>query len=464
MRDIFVAFLAGFALLGSLANTSITASAQTITIGGDDGQVMKILGRNGYTDARIVKRGLTIIRAEACKGADKYRVKISVLGKITSTNKIGTCAVAATFSPRDAEAMLLREGFTQPKANARETDIYATACRGQRKVEFSVSPHSGKIQFRRAIGKCTQTAAQPVRPVQPSDNDDVADRIARQLTDQGYRRVVVTDAELPRYGAEACRDNDRVRLVMNRRGRIRSERIIGKCERQFDPDNMTAVLEKKGYDRIKAVETRRPPYIANACKGADKMEIVIGRFGRLRDERRIGPCATPIDPAKMANVLSKEGFDRVRVLRSNRTPYLAEACKGTTLVELTVGRYGKIRKEERVGRCASPATEASLQEKLEGDGYLNINLARKNNGWRAEVCREENKMAIRFDAYGDVVRERNIGECKSQTVLDVLKNLENRGAKKTSMQIVGCFKGTQYRWMFDRLGNRTGRERLGGCR
>ena len=62
------------------------------------------------------------------------------------------------------------------------------------------------------------------------------------------------------------------------------------------------------------------------------------------------------------------------------------------------------------------------------------------------------KVAIRIDAYGDVIRERNIGQCVSKSVLDILKTLEGRGADKTSLQVIGCYKNSKYRWSFDRPG------------
>lgn len=450
MARIFALFL--LILIASLAQP-LSASAQTITLGGDDELIFRLLRSNGYENPRVTKRGLTIIRTEACRGADKYQIKVSILGKITSTKKVGACDIApqrVRFDRGAAQAALEQAGYTQIKTEQQGRRIAATACRENRRYQMTFN-RRGELADRQDIGRC---AAEGLSGTE----------IVEALRRQGYRRVVVTDDQLPRYIAEACRDNERLRIELNRRGQIRTERRIGNCRNRLDPASISALLEKNGYERIEVIERRRPPYVARACnKANDKIEITIGRFGQLRQENRIGTCLTAINPANLVGVLEKNGYNRVRILRGNRTPYLTEACKQTALVELTVDRYGRVSKEERVGRCASPVTEAELTTKLTEQNYVATTLTRLNDGWRAVTCRDDEKIRIRFNPYGDILRERKIGECPSQSVLQLLKTLESRGAKQTGIYVEGCFKGTKYRWSFDRLGNRTDRARIGGC-
>ena len=448
------------ALACATAGWSGSAQSQTVNvqIGGSDRDVIRFLRANGFTQPRVVGRKLTIIRAEACRGNDRLLVKVSILGKITSTTKIGSCgqpaqptqnATTRTITEEDAAALMVAQGFTSPYTIPATNAIYGTACRGLEKHEFNISLQ-GKIVFSRVIGKCPERGLRE-------------EQITKILTTDGYTRVVITDSELPRYVAEGCRNGDRIRVTMNRRGRIRSERRIGDCGRQFNPANLAQMLEDNGYERVQPVQTRRPPYIAEACKGAERVEVSVGRFGRIRDENRIGTCRVPVDPANLAGLLKDEGYDRVRPLRTNRAPYLVEACKGTDLVELRIGRFGRIRNQDRVGRCAPPVTLADLKKKLVEQGFMNVSVVQSNNIYVAKLCQDENQIELRVDAYGDITRERKIGTCKSQTAIDVLKTLEARGAEEVSISVEGCFKGRKYRWLFDRLGNRTGRERIGSC-
>ena len=429
-----------------------TAMAQSITIGGNDQQILQMLEARGYTNMRITNRGLTLIRAEACRGEDKYLVKVSILGRITSEIKTGSCPAirAGRFTKDDAVAVLKKNGFDKVSAIESGVAIIAKACKNNRRTEFSFN-RRGKIKGQKNLGRCTVPAL-------------TAEQIREKLRNEGYRRIVITDNKPPRYVAEACQKRQRIRIEMNNRGVIRSERRIGECGRQFNPDNIVSHLEKQDFDRVEVIDRRRPPYIAMACKGTDRLEVEIGRYGRVRNARRIGECRRFIGSDQLVSFLEEKGYDRVRVLRGNRAPYIAEACKSLGLMELTIGRYGRIRNEERVGRCAPPVTEDSLSARLTDQGYSNVKVSRKRGGgWDAEMCREENKITIRFDAYGDILRERSAGKCVSKTVLDVLKTLESRGAEATRLLIEGCYRGTKYNWSYDRLGNRIGRTAIGGC-
>ena len=354
-------------LVGGLAAPSIT-SAQTITLGGDDQEIFRVLRANGYTNPRVTNRGLTIIRTEACKGADKYQVKVSILGRITSEKKVGECPVVrpARFTRQDANDLLQQEGYRQIQTSRNGNLIVATACRNNNKTRFSFN-RRGRITDRKSLGTCA---------VQGLTRQQIVNVLRRE----GYKRIVVTDAELPRYLAEACRDNERVRVDLNRRGVVRSERRIGDCREQLDPNKIAQHLQAQGFKRVEVIERRRPPYIAHACRANDKLELTVGRYGRIQNETRIGPCRRPIDPANLASLLEKRNYDRIQVLRGTRTPYLVEACKGRVLVELTVGRFGQITKEDRVGRCAPPVTEKSLSAKLAKLNYMNVSIKRRGTG------------------------------------------------------------------------------------
>ena len=80
MTHRFASYFAIVSLLFFSVFTTLPTHAQSITLGGDDDLIYRVLRDNGYTRGRIVKRKLTIVRAEACKGRDKYLVKISILG------------------------------------------------------------------------------------------------------------------------------------------------------------------------------------------------------------------------------------------------------------------------------------------------------------------------------------------------------------------------------------------------
>lgn len=394
-----------------------TAQAQNLSIGNTDRLVAETLRRNGYTETRVTRRGLTIIRAQACRDGKKYLVKVSILGKITSSQEIGSCAVAQAprpapqpapvFGAQQAIQFLRDQGLTDVSAESVPGGgAVALGCTGGRYTELTFN-RQGSISNRRPLRLCDNGRAVAERPaVRPAPQQQASlstQELRAALRRQGYRRIEITDGEAPRYGAEACNGEERVRLTMNQRGNVRRERTIGQC--------------------------RQPVNVADL-------------------------------PAK----LSAAGYDRIRLLRRDRPPYLAEACKGANLMELTINRFGETRKEDRVGRCAVPVTKETLTTNLAKAGYFNIEVSKTNDRWVATYCNEESRTQSTYDRYGEAGSSRVTGACTSATVLNVLKNLENRGATKTSIAVTGCFKNTEYRWIFDRLGNRTGRERTGrGC-
>ncbi len=383
------ALIAGIMSLGLLSPMGLTsASAQTIEIGGDN-MVYGVLNNSGYDQIKITKRSFTIIRAEACKGRKKYRVKVSILGKITSASEIGSC--------RRAQAGL---------------DVN---------------------ELRRIIRR------------------------------EGYRRVDVINDTPPFYTAEACREGQRYRLRLNSRARIEAARPVGRCRSQITKQGLKTALENSGYTRIEIGSLERAPYVVRACKDDDLMELAIGERGNIRRQQRIEACRREIAPNRVARILERAGYNRVNMLRSNRAPYLAEACKGADLMEVRINRYGDIVRDERVGRCNIEITEQDLLGKLKEAGYFAANVSRNGKRWQVEACREDNQYQLIYSAFGKQLNARRLGNCRSATALEILSNLEKRGARNTQLFVEGCFRNSRFRWSFDRLGNRTDRRKVGNC-
>ena len=445
MRSIL--FAAVLATTTLTAGSSFMGSAEAQKISNSPRAIAEFLGARGYSDVKVVKQGFTITTAEACKGPDKFKIKISVLGQVKSAVKIGSCATV--FGPQQIANQLQDKGYSQIDARVEGNRVVALACRNNSKYRLTYA-RDGKLLSRYRFGRCQANDA--LSPKQVAD----------ALSSQGYNRITFIDDQLPRYVAEACIGNDRVRLELNRRANIRTERRIGRCAGSIAPSQLSAVLEDRGFKRISITQGRTAPYRAEACRNNDRLEVVINRYGEIVRETRLGECRRRIEANQLPDFLADQGYDRVKILRS-RIPYIVEACQNNTLVELTIGRFGKIREEQRVGRCAAPVTEAVLLDGLKTDGYIILDSKRNQNGrFAVEACKGTTRYDLIFSRYGEEVRKRVNGECQSQSVLDVLSTLESRGAEQVNIFVEGCFRNRKYRWEFDRLGNRTGRTRLPG--
>ena len=72
-------------------NIAQQANAQSVTINRDDGAIARFLQERGFRDVVITRRKFTSTEAEACKGNDKFALKVNLLGEISRQNRIGSC-------------------------------------------------------------------------------------------------------------------------------------------------------------------------------------------------------------------------------------------------------------------------------------------------------------------------------------------------------------------------------------
>ncbi|MEL6289819.1 MAG: hypothetical protein AAFQ35_13700, partial [Pseudomonadota bacterium] len=93
--------------------------------------------------------------------------------------------------------------------------------------------------------------------------------IRRRLQGDGFSQITFTDRRLPVYVAEACRNGNRVRLEINRRGQVRDRRRIGRCgaadpapTQQAALPEIRRTLQRDGFSQITFTDRRLPVYVA----------------------------------------------------------------------------------------------------------------------------------------------------------------------------------------------------------
>ncbi len=386
------AFLAAAVLASPVAIPQVASAQGTLA---DEEGIRAQLRAQGYRQLKVVQRRFSLVNFEGCRGERKYLVKVNLLGIVTSRTDLGACPTA--FSLEQAVAAMRKDGYSEIDARRDGRRFIGNGCRNGR-IDDVIFNRRGKIISRERVGRCGGPAKTP--------NQIIAD-----LRKRAILRVKFTDDKLPRYVAEACIAQDRVELVMNRRGDIRSQRRIGSCPEYVSPRNMAAIAGKLGYRNVRVTQGSRAPYVSEACIRDDKVQIVITRYGDLQAEKKIGSCPRPRQPVNVAqvrNILKDKGYRQPRLIGARKAPFLMEACKGRELYEVTVARFGGIRKEEVVGRCDGKPKPSSV------------------------------------------------------TTAKLLETLESRGASDLELFVEGCFRNRRYRWSFDRQGERQGRDRLPG--
>ncbi len=374
---------------GSVSHSNELQLAQfKLILGTSDKRIRRTMRDNGYTEVEIKHRGLTKALADGCKNGARFRVEIRPSGRIRSADKIGDC-----------------------------------------------------------------------RP--PISIGDARERIR----DRGYRRIEIEERGDVPFVATGCRRGSRYAINVNRYGDVDVGKKLGSCGRRLSQDDMRVRLRKEGYDRIEfLVDRSGRRTLAEACRKGGRFELVLNRRGRIVDEKRIGRCASPIRPRDLVAHLEGLGYDRVDVTDRQLPRYQADACRGTTRFELVVGRYGKVRRETRVGRCPPPIDERGLRRLMTRNGFSKIQLVSTNtNEYSTIACQKNNRMSVRFSRYGEVIDQKRLGSCVSPRIEQIIDKLSANGVTKSTIHIEGCRGRNRVRFTYNEYGEQLDRERIGRC-
>ena len=387
MQKMFAKMLAVVMLAGLMNSFGVHfGAAQIVQLGGSDGDIKAMLTAQGYDRIDVVERGLSSATYQACLGADRMQLKVYWDGRINAPQKIGGC-----------------------------------------RIQISV------------------------------------EQAARLLEKRGYDRVSVEDRG-GSYTAVACKQGTRVRVEISMNGDIGAERVLGRCEAELTPADLTAVLEAEGYDRIEFKARQGQRLTALACLDDERFELVLSRSGEIIDSRSVGECERAITAADLPSLLAKKGYDRVVVTDPRLPRYKVEACRAASRVELIVNRYGEVRDEVRIGACPPPATSADITEGLRVEGYKQIKVTDNGPaGFVATACKNQRRHEFLFNRYAEVVKERELGRCSALSMTEVLEGLKAGGLNKLSIFAEGCRAGRRVRVLLNEFGEEVSRERIGPC-
>lgn len=329
------------------------------------------------------------------------------------------------------------------------TKAQAEGCRNGKRYKVEIS-FEGRIRKEVEIGTCRSAI-----------NQQAARNILRQ---RGYQQIFVR-AEGNHFAAVACKGNRRFRISMNFFGEIQGEKFLGRCKGSLNEHDVAALLRAQGYSRITVKRGRRGNYAAEACRGDNKLGLVVGPGGAIVREQRIGRCDPAIHPSGIPSLLARYGFSRIEVVDRRLPRYVAHACRGNEKLEIAMNRFGEISDERRIGRCDPPLTGPALEQKLRDAGFTGVKiLAQRANGFSAEVCEDAALLRLELTIFGETLSQTPVGQCPTRPIADVLGEFESRGLSGATLYVEGCRRGRQVRIELDRTGDEVGRTRLGRCR
>ncbi|MEO1693754.1 MAG: OmpA family protein [Pseudomonadota bacterium] len=131
-------------------------------------------------------------------------------------------------------------------------------------------------------------------------------------------------------------------------------------------------LLDRGFTDIN-FKKRRAPYEVEACRGGRLLSLTVGRRGRIRDRERIGRCGAASEAGREVNLrrnLRGRGFTRIALIRERRNATVFEACRGSRRVRLVVERDGEIRRRRRVGFCERNQERETRRERPRRNAVL----------------------------------------------------------------------------------------------
>lgn len=377
--------LAGF----TLSTQEVSAQKVEIQIGASSGAAKRSLVANGYDQIEIYHQGFKSIKARACKDGKRFDVKLGGRGNLKSARQIGKCR----------------------------------------------SVLSGKA-------------------------------IERRLSKLGLERFSL-DQQNAHYVAVGCLKGERVRLVLNQFGEVERRRGFGQCERIFEPSDIRPLLNKAGYNRVIFQDRQLPWYAAHACKNGQRVELLLTRFGEIKRQRKIGQCAQPLNPARIEAHLKKRGYNGIYVFDRKLPGYRAEACQNNRRFEVVLNQFGELKGRNPLGPCAVSLSKKDVTKHLNKEGFKRINIVKTGKAasykFNVDACLNGRQHKLSLSQYGDVLNDIDRGLCRSHPVSDIKKRLEKRGVRGVSFFADGCYRGTKFRFQFDEYGDRINRKKIGKC-
>ena len=369
---------------GALAALACMApAAAQVQLGGDDRVIGAALEQDGYDSVRIVKRDFTIVRTHACKGDKKYLVKVSILGKITSSTELGPCdlrPVRARISERELRRSLRRQGFEDIQLEARGNRTVAIACREGRR-ERLVFGRTGELLRRRAAGPCRSTSQAGL------DEKDLRSIMTRE----GYDRVEIVDGRRAPFIMQGCKEGTLNEVTIGRRGRVRGERRVGRCAPRLAAADLGKALAKEGYSQVKVLRARAP-FLVEACKGDRLLELSVSATGTVRSEDPIGRCPRSLTDEQLRAAMVAENMTQIELSRTD-SGWVGTVCVEDERTRIQYARNGDATSKRVIGRCPV-ASALEMMRTLESRGATRTEL-------QIEGCFQNRRYRWTFDRLGN---------------------------------------------------------------
>lgn len=290
------------------------------------------------------------------------------------------------------------------------------------------------------------------------------DTIAKKLEKRGYQRVNVQQSQ-GQYTAIACARGNRYRINISVVGDIKNESRIGRCNNRLNSSDFITKLQAQNYNRIEFTDLNPPRIRATACKGRTKYKLTMNQFGEIRRRHEIGNCRSHINGKDIVKTLKDNGFTQIQVIDKKPPNYRAFACKEDRRLKVTLNKYGQVTDEIYEGYCEKPYSANEIREAMLDQGYTKINIIKnKDKTFTARGCIQGRLTDVELTQYGKFISRKDRGSCNTIRVNELADILRKRGLKNLEFSVVGCRKGKLEKIIFDEYANRIDTDYMGKCR
>lgn len=344
MVQIFKAliFVAICLVLSGVANAQSRNNSINLEFNRSPASAIGMLEQRGFTKVKVLKRSLFALNIEACREGVKYNFKLRLDGQIYDEKRIASCTKQLTEI--EVTKIAKDTGFKQINVTQVANGFRVTGCRpsNNRREQFTIN-RAGKVIDNRVLGVCKERLT--------------FDRIAEELKQQGFSRINLVSDEGNTYLIRACQGNEKIEFKVRLNGRVASNNVIGNCRRLIRVADIVPLVKKQGFDRIVVKDKDLPRYLVEACRDERRYEITMNRYGEFNNPLVIGRCRPSANRASLSDRLIKEGLYRVDISKGRRARFLATACYAKRKYEIDFSAYGDLLDEREVGKCSAMSAD-----------------------------------------------------------------------------------------------------------
>ncbi|MEL6921381.1 MAG: hypothetical protein AAFO77_10240, partial [Pseudomonadota bacterium] len=298
---------------------------------------IQFLEQRGFSDVKVLQRDILAMRLEACRDNDRFRFALRLDGRIFDYQRVGRCQ-QQVIGQDDVRRIARQQGLRNIEISQNRRGFQVFGCaRNNERVALLVT-RDGEIGSRSPAGRCAQRLT--------------IQQVAAQLVGQGFADLEFDENQRRSpYRFRACQGGQRQLLEVSARGEITKRSNAGRCRQPIEVGDLPNLLAERGFDRVRVLDDTPPIFIVEACRQEDRLEMLVGARGRILEEKSVGECRDRVNPEALQALVQRDGFYKIKIERVFGGRFNVDACYGRQEYALTFNRFADLVEQKRKGTC-----------------------------------------------------------------------------------------------------------------